>query len=140
MSATLIRNLVASKLNCDPTQVILSGEINPDYIAVTRKHTIFNCSWEQETTLYAMYKDSFGVISEVDDITTTNGYKTTHEVGIPLHKVVKAQEAILFVEVSREVSNDWKIEIRVYKPADFKAKLEQVTQADIQRWEEWLNS
>lgn len=139
MSAELIRNLVASKLNCDPTQVILSGEINPEYIATTSKHTSFNCSWEHETILYAMYKDSFETVPEVDDITRTNGHETNHESGIPLYKIKKAQEAIFFVEVSAHASNDWNQEIRVYKPADFAGKLAQVTADDIQRWENWLN-
>lgn len=139
MSATLIRNLVASKLNCDPTEVVLSGEISPDYIATTSKHTSFNCSWEHETTLYAMYKDKFEPVKEVEDCTSTNGHETSHEVGIPLYKVEGINDAILFVEVSASASNYWIQEVRVYKPADFAGKLSQVTAKDIARWENWLN-
>lgn len=140
MSATLLRKIIASKLGCDPTQVILSGEIKPDYIATTSKHTSFDCSWEHETTLYAMYKGSFEVVEGVHDIKRTNGHETNHEYGIPLYKIEKAHEAILFVEVSAQASNDWIQEIRVYKPADFAGKLAQVTQEDIARWENWLTN
>jgi len=140
MSATLLRNIIASKLGCDPTEVVLSGEIASDYIATTSKHTEVNCSWEHETTLYAMYKDSFEPIKEVEDRMSTNGHKYNRTIGTPLYKIEKAQEAILFVEVSREASNDWITEYRVYKPADFAGKLAQVTADDITRWENWLNS
>jgi len=140
MTAQLVRNLVASKLNCNPCDVILSGEINPSYLAITKKHTSFDCSWECETTLYAMYKDSFEKVSEVDNTYSTNGHESSSTKGIPLFEVAKAQEAIFFVEVSKEAMNGWDEEVRVYKPADFAGKLAQVTADDITRWENWLNS
>lgn len=139
MSATLLRSIIASKLGCDPTEVVLSGEINPEYIATTSKHTSFDCSWEHETTLYAMYKDRFEPVKEVEDYMSTNGHETSYEAGTPLYKVKGINDAILFVEVSACASNDWNQEIRVYKPADFAGKLAQVTTNNIARWENWLN-
>lgn len=139
MSAGLIRNLIASKLGCNPCDVILSGEINPSYVAVTKIHTTFDCLWECKTTLYAMYKDSFDKVSQVDDDYQTDGHTSSHTKGIPLFEVAKAQEAIFFVEVSKEAMNGWNEEVRVYKPADFAGKLAKVTVDDIQRWENWLN-
>ena len=141
MSATLLRKIIASKLGCDPTEGVLSGEIKSDYIATTRKHTSFNCSWEHETVLYAMYKDSFERVQEVEDRMSTNGHESTHTVGIPLYKVSGIENAILFVEIYSQYPEDgkWITEYRVYKPADFAGKLAQVTADDITRWENWLN-
>lgn len=142
MTAQLVRNLVASKLNCDPCNVILSGEISPDYEASSSKHTSFDCDWEHSTKLYAWFPNEFKEIPEVISKYVTNGhtqddYRTE---SVPLYKVEGMDRVILFVEEYTAARIDWNREIRVYKPADFAGKLAQVTEEDITRWENWLNS
>lgn len=142
MSAILIRNLVASKLNCDPCNVILSGEINPEYTGSIKRHTSFVCSWEEETNLYGWFPTEFKKITECINSYITNGHSQDDQVytAIPLYKVEGVSDAILFVEeYASYQDNEWITEYRVYKSADFKAKIEQITVKDIARWENWLN-
>tara|TARA_S200002703_G_C3629494_1_gene193322 strand:+ start:112 stop:555 length:444 start_codon:yes stop_codon:yes gene_type:complete len=141
MSAKIIRNLVSSVFNVKAQNVILSGEIKPDY-SITNNENVAYTDSEQSKSLFGFSpKKGFTKISEV--VTTVTYFNGNHnhstELGCVLSEVKGIDEYLFFVEKSSGYTPDGNYEnYTIFSAPNFKEYWFKIEQQDIARWEQWL--
>ena len=147
MSAQILRNLVSSVFNVKATSVVLSGEISPTYM--TNNSHSSGClysdnNWE---SLYGFNPQKGFVKLEhntTNQTSNANGSWNTHN-EVQLNLVDGVEDFIFFVsrkgwDYSDNNREDKGEETTLYKAPNFKDYFASVEEADLTRWEEWLNA
>jgi len=146
MSATILREIVASTLKVKATEVILSGILPKDYLidAVSTSGNLYTD--ENSVQMYAFNPEE-GLILIPNEIISENAASNTdgsweNSYGYTYHSL-SIVNAIFFVEVidnyykddNREEKN---FSVTLFKSPDFKEYLNKIEKKDIARWEQWI--
>lgn len=146
MSANILREIVSRTFNVRPTTIKLSGVIDPEYKCYK------NTCWSTQTTEHDSHLWGFhekeGFV-ELTDIIRDGGHNygdgswADCSTGNSLCHIENVDRFIFFVvnETARAYDdrqsfNNW----FVFKAPNFQEHLKKVEEADIARWEQWLNS
>ena len=148
MSASILRNLVASIFNVKATQVKLSGELPENFVLSECNSTgsLFDCN--QKVAVWAFEsKTGFVKVKGANSYRSQNADGSwNNEYGVAYSDCANHSEAIFFLVHNKEWGwqegrANWNTESwTLYKAPDFKSHLEKIEQSDVQRWEEWLNA
>ncbi len=139
MSATILRNIVASTFNYPAQKIILSGEIAFDWIGLFSTNVAYMDVRDDVETLYSWTaKEGF---KKVENCYSGNHfYNGNHDrdetVGNPLYEVATGEE-VFFVLIH---THDKKVQsISLYKAPNFAQKWAEIEAEDVQRWNEWIS-
>lgn len=143
MSASILRNVVASVFKIRPESVILSGEIEP-----TRSFTGHNC-WSSQSDTWSFKLWGFNPRKGFVDLNdyvgcsrnSTSGENYGDE-GTPLHLIPGIEEFVFFLVNEDFTSGNgtdydcftWTL----YKAPDFKKKWAEIEEEDVKRWNDWI--
>lgn len=146
MSASILRELVSRVFKIDSLNVILSGEIRPDW----EGHSGFSYGsmWEkkEEVSIWGFNPHrGFCRLNIVGEISQQGADAPVYRDGeIPLLKVKEIEEYLFFVVNEKEYYSDnqrsensdlWTL----YKAPNFKEYLQKIEAIDIQKWKSWLS-
>ena len=145
MSASILRNVVASVFRIRPESVVLSGEIDP-----TRSFTGHDC-WSSQSNTYSFKLWGFspvrGFVSLNQDggcsRNSTSGENYGDE-GTQLMYIPGVGEFVFFLVNEDFTSGNGRdynsYTWTLYKAPDFQKKWAEIEEADTLRWVEWINS
>jgi hypothetical protein len=161
MSAIILRNIVGSVFPVKTSNVILSGEINPEHVfQLDRGHSWWNGASEQADCAWGFdpktgFKAITGVsgnlrITEFHEYTLDREYHYSnngdceHESGNRLCDLPEVEKFVFFLVNSQgkgygetaEYYNTWTL----YKAPNFVQKWAEIEATDVQRWNEWINT
>jgi hypothetical protein len=143
MSATVLRNVVASVFKIRPESVILSGEIEP-----TRSFTGHGC-WSDRSDTYSYNLWGFSPVKGFIDLNEYVGFyynntsgEAKGQCGTPLMHIPGVEEFVFFLVNENFDSGNgddydsftWTL----FKAPDFKKKWAEIEEKDIERWISWL--
>jgi len=160
MSASILRNIVGSVFPVSTKNVILSGEISPEFIPQNEcGHSWWNGASEQYDCVWGFNpKTGFKRITETEEDLETiaspsewminRAYHYSHngdsefEAGEMLLDHPEANEFVFFLVNSRgrnygeqgETFDTWTL----YKAPDFKKKWAEIEEEDVKRWNDWI--
>ena len=144
MSASILRNLVASVFNVKATSVVLSGEISPHW----KGHYTSGVSYMDYTIdgivkIWGFdpkkgFKEIEGVIKHTQMF---NGNHDSHFFDAEaLHTKVSGSEVFFVTEHFTDTIGSEGSSYTLYKAPDFKSHWAAIKATDVARWEEWLNA
>jgi hypothetical protein len=146
MSASILRNLVSSVFNVKATEVVLSGEISPYWTGYAGKTRGGMWNASDNTAIWGFCPRSGFVLLDIigDLVQSDQDAPVYQENAIPLCDVQNVSDYIFFVVHQQgsysdnqrsEEYNSWTL----YKAPNFRAYMESLENADIARWESWVN-
>lgn len=150
VSASLVRNLVSTIFNVNPTKVILSDrEIDPNYQSIYS--TLSGGMWSSNeiTTLWGFSPQTgFKEIKEVQysEWNTPDGMpQNDRENTLKLHEVPGIKKYIFFLEkkechnsIPSNGVNENSITWTLYKAPNFSEFWAKIEHEDLERWSNWL--
>ena len=139
MSASILRNIVSSTFKYSANKIILSGEINPEWVGQSSTNVAYTDVRDDVDYLWSWTaKDGFKPVDNCYEC--RHYYNGNHDVtvthGLPLHECATGDE-IFFVLVHK--LDDYIDYISVFKAPDFQKKWAEIEAEDVQRWNEWIN-
>lgn len=143
-AAAILRLLVAGSFEIPATEIKLSGEISADYDL--NKGDEYTSSCGRRCDLYELFgfhpTKGFVQIQTLNSSSTGSGQKTEY-LPKPLYQIPEVDKYIFFVEQNHFNEGSWngavdEFTYTVYKAPDFKKKVQQITNEDIIRWENWM--
>lgn len=143
-AASILRTLVAKHTDFKPEQIQLSGEIPVDYNL--NKGTAYNSSAGSSCNTYLLWgfhpEQGFVQIETRHSWSNGSGERCNYEPEY-LYNIENVDKYIFFVETNEFNEGSWKgseteYSCIVYKASNFEAKRKQISEADIQRWENWI--
>lgn len=147
-AAQILRTLVAQTFNIDPKTVYLSGNIALDYDL--NKGNSYSSSAGSRFDLYKLWGFSsergFEQIKTYNSWSTGSGERCELEpetLASYLESKNQQEDYTFFVEFSEENAGSWNgaettEQWVLYSTPDFKAYIQSLNDADIQRWENWI--
>ena len=143
MSASILRNVVASVFKIRPESVILSGEIEP-----TRSFTGHGC-WSDRSDTYCYNVWGFNPQKGFVDLDEYVGFyynntsgEAEGEAGVPLMHIPGVDEFVFFlVNYNLDSGNGDDYDCftwTLYKAPDFKKKWAEIEEDDVKRWNDWI--
>lgn len=146
MSASILRNLVASVFNIKATSVKLSGVL-PETFCVSEDNSsgsLYSCNSNVSVHAFSP-TEGFVEVQGTNDYSSQNANGSwNNEYGVSFKDCSQHETAIFFVvrEQSsgwQEGREDWDNNITtIYKAPDFKSHWAKIEAQDIARWEAWL--
>lgn len=150
MSASILRELVASIFKIKATSVILSGVISPYYIQSENNSSGGMWSENSSNILWGFNSQKgFICLSEYSKKFFNDGHDGPlhSEGGIKLIDIPEVDSYIFFVEVKEEgyscPSNNedrFGVSYTLFKSANFADYRDKINNQDIVRWEQWINA
>ena len=147
MSAQILREIVSRVVNVNPGSVILSGELPKTFgvVATSTSGSMYGDS--QSAKAYAFTpEEGLKYIKTERAYMSAAGSWANVEAYSFRHLAAMAPDALFFViDESREINdcNGHSIDERrvtLYKAPNFKEYFQQVAEADIKRWQAWLEN
>jgi len=147
MSASILRNIVASVFNIKATNIILSGEVEPSMVW---QDTYCDGSMGSDGKNYQVF--GFNPKSGFEQLNIVGTYQRSNyahsgiidEDGISLCNVENVTNYVFFLVIeeghnrwSGSTQESWK-HYTLYKAPDFKSHWAKIEANDLARWEQWL--
>jgi len=148
MSANILRSIVASTFNVKATNVVLSGEINPETSYQNSDTSGSLGSYEDNYQLFGFNpEEGFVELSEYIGDEHRSNYNHDREwstPGTPLYDIPNIDRYIFLVVINTghnrwqgSTDAEWD-NTTLYKLPNFKEYWENIEEKDLNRWKEWL--
>ena len=139
-ASNILRSLVASKFNVSPKEVILSGEIAPDFIGESRTSSYTGYNDEQRVWGFSSeqgFVKLFCVEGQFSDSGGNMSYSPA--MGNLSEEIQRLCPDCIFIVVNDYSDrNEGRDDLTIFKAPNFKEYLDRVEEADLLRWEQWI--
>lgn len=145
MSAQILRTLVSEMFKMSPSQVILSG-VMPQNFQLEEDHSsgnLYTCDVNHEVYAFEPAKGFIEVPGDMSGTSSNANGTWNNEKKTTFGHCSKYTSAIFFIvvedyKVRQEDMYTEKRNCTLYKAPDFHAMFAAIEQADLDRWEQWL--